>query len=307
MMVESAGSCCIRLSRVRSYQSWPGDRARRAMIVALVIGHQDRVVDDVGIGLIGPVVVVERRGLGDDPVMRREGRRQARQEILQILVRALAALPRNRSSRPGTCWRRRKSMIWSSSWSLRARSASSFASPGAVPFVRRDILDHRQDGDAGLVGAHEVQPALVDPGAEFQVGPVQGDPERHHPVQVFERRVSARASWIVLARCSWCRSRSPAAGLLAASGWRATARLGSALWARRSLAISSSRRLRAAAASRSARASRPGFWARLTRLAGRWRRPGRSRPSDRRRQGQAGGKADRDDQEPRCPRPRPRS
>ena len=87
MMVESAGSCFIRLSRIRSYQSWPAMAPGVALIVMLVVGHQDRVIDDVGIGPVGPVIVVKGDGLGDDPVMRRESRRQARQEILQILVR----------------------------------------------------------------------------------------------------------------------------------------------------------------------------------------------------------------------------
>ncbi len=59
-----------------------GDASGRAGIVMLVIGHQQHVIDDMGVVGVRQVLIIERNGQHDDPSMRQEGLRKLLEEFL---------------------------------------------------------------------------------------------------------------------------------------------------------------------------------------------------------------------------------
>ena len=138
---------------MRSYQSSPAMGPGGDAVIGFVIGHQHRVIDDVGIGLVRPAAS-SSKGAAWAMIQPCGAKacRHFRQEGFQILVIGGLHILRNRSSRPAACWRRGKRTILPSSAAAPRRVCQQAAQFRAIPVAGRGVLQHRQDGDIGFAG-----------------------------------------------------------------------------------------------------------------------------------------------------------
>ena len=130
--------------------------------------------------------------------MRREGRRHARQKILQVLVgRQRDVFEVDRHALQLVVGHEADDLVQQP---VGTRAVGQQARQArAVPPAQGGVLNHRHDGDARPGGADEIQRALVQPGLELKIGAVQRHPAGNHPVQVFQGPAKRRPAGIVLA------------------------------------------------------------------------------------------------------------
>ena len=76
-------------------------------------------------------------------------------------------------------------------------SASSFAKPGAVPFLIRHILDHGHDRNVGLGILNVFQDPIIDAGLQVHGRPRETEPTGDHPIETRQRPLESRIAILI--------------------------------------------------------------------------------------------------------------
>ena len=159
------------------------DAARLAGVVMLVISHEQRIIDELGIIRIWPGIVVERRSQHDDPAVRRKRSRHFCQENCAGPDRRLEAILRNRRRRPETCYSRRRRRCRSKAHAGAADRPTASPSPGPSQIGIRSILHHRKHGHRWVGLGNGGQRVPVEVLRQREVWPLQIKPRRHEPIE----------------------------------------------------------------------------------------------------------------------------